>query len=418
MTAKKSTKKKAGKSPGASASAANQKAATQSAAVKRSAKQAGKKVSKKVSQKSAANKSSSVSQETAISKATQRPLNTNQPLTANSSGKFALAAAVVALILSVYTVYQTTLSTQITRVQVAGVEDRLDATATDQQGVRSGFSQLQTRSEEDLNNFDKRLVGVESTVAKLELASQASIDDIKANLGESVARWKLDEVHSLLTRVNRMYQITGDQAQAIAGLELAQASLATINNPGLAEVNTALAEDLLRVQAGRNVDIVSINDRLLSILSLIPDLVLAEDAPAVGDNPDSDDESSVDPAEDGILAAGKSLFSDIGSLVKHKNLDAPLQPSLDELARYVVYESLRLQVHAVMAASLRRDNASYQSQLMLASGTLARYFDAGQTSTQTVLDQLQVLESFDVDLDIQAISDALTALNRLLLMEN
>ena len=418
MTAKKSTKKKTSKSSGTSAPAATQKTAVKGAAAKGNAKQPGKKVSKKVSQKSTIIKSSGVSRETAVSKAAPGKQNTNKALISNSSGKFALAAGVIALVLSVYAVYQTTLGTQITRVQVAGVEDRLDATATYQQGVRAGFDQLKTRNEEGFNQFDKRLGEVESTVAKLELASQASIDDIKANLGESVARWKLDEVHSLLTRVNRMYQITGEQAQAIAGLELAQSSLATIDNPGLAEVNTALAEDLLRVQAGRNVDIVSINDRMLSILSLIPELVLAEDARAIDDDPELKDEQSVDPAEDGIFAAGKSLLSDIGSLVKHKNLDAPLQPSLDGLARYVVYESLRLQVHAAMAASLRRDNASFQSQLMLASETLTRYFDGGQTSTQTALDQLQVLQSFDVSLDVQAISRALTALNRLMLMEN
>ena len=205
---------------------------------------------------------------------------------------------------------------------------------------------------------------------------------------------------------------------AIAGMELAQASLVTINNPRLAEVNTALAEDLLRVQADRRVDIVSINDRMLSILSLVPDLVLVEDVHEVDDDPELNDEPPADSAEDGFLAAGKSLFSDIGSLVKHKNLDAPLQPSLDELARYVVYESLRLQVYAAMVASLRRDDASYQAQLMLASETLTRYFDAGQTGTQIALDQLQVLQSFDVSLNVQAISDALTALNRLMLMEN
>ncbi|MCP3901200.1 MAG: hypothetical protein GY707_15960, partial [Desulfobacteraceae bacterium] len=176
--------------------------------------------------------------------------------------------------------------------------------------------------------------------------------DIKANLGESVARWKLDEIHSLLTRVNRVYQISGEQAQAIAGLELAQSSLATIDNPRLAEVNTALAEDILRVKADRNVDVPSINDRLVSITSVIPDLVLAEDAraPEAEALSEQDARGTDDVQDDGILAAGKTLFSDIGSLVKHKNLDAPMQPSLDEHGRFVVYESLRLQVHAAMLA--------------------------------------------------------------------
>ncbi|MCP4010872.1 MAG: hypothetical protein GY726_15325 [Proteobacteria bacterium] len=344
----------------------------------------------------------------------------SEPYISNSSGKFALAASLLALVLSVYAVYETTLNTNTTNVQVAGIDDRLTSLASGQQGLRLGFDSQKTLSEEDINRIDTSLSGMESTVAKLELASQASIDDIKANLGESVARWKLDEIHSLLTRVNRVYQISGEQAQAIAGLELAQSSLATIDNPRLTEVNTALAEDLLRLKADRSVDIPSINDRLVSITSVIPDLVLAEDAraPEAKAAAEQDAQGVEDAQDDGILAAGKTLFSDIGSLVKHKNLDAPMQPSLDEHGRFAVYESLRLQVHAAMLALLRRDNASYQSQLALANETLSTYFDPQQVTTRTIGDQLQVLQSFDISLNTQAISRALTALNRVMVMEN
>jgi len=354
------------------------------------------------------------------SAAASQPPTNSEPYILNSSGKFALAASLLALVLSVYAVYETTLNTNTTNVQVAGIDDRLTSLASGQQGLRLGFDSQKTRGEEDISRIEMSLSGVESTVAKLDLASQASIDDIKANLGESVARWKLDEIHSLLTRVNRVYQLSGEQAQAIAGLELAQSSLATIDNPRLAEVNTALAEDILRVKADRSVDVPSINDRLVSITSLIPDLVLAEDARVAETEAavEQDAEGSEDAQDDGILAAGKTLFSDIGSLVKHKNLDAPMQPSLDEYGRFAIYESLRLQVHAAMVALLRRDNASYQSQLAFAKETLGTYFDAEQVTTRTIADQLQVLQSFDIRLNTQAISRALTALNRVMVMEN
>ncbi len=183
-------------------------------------------------------------------------------------------------------------------------------------------------------------------------------------------------------------------------------------------MSTALAEDILRVKADRIVDIVSINDRLVSIISLIPDLVLAEDVRADEAEAQPADEGSAETEDAGILAAGKTLFDDIGSLVKHKSLDAPLQPSLDEYARFVVYESLRLQVHAAMVASLRRDDVIYQSQLALANGTLKQYFDTEQVITQTIRDQLQVLQSYDLSLDVQGVLGALDALNRVMVMEN
>ena len=339
---------------------------------------------------------------------------------ANSGTKYALGASLLALVLSVYAVYETTLKTSKNSVHLSGVEDRVNTIATGQQSLVLGFESQKTRSEEELNRIDTGLDGVESSVAKLELLAQASIDDIKANLGESVARWKLDEVHSLLTRVNRSYQLTGEQAKAIAGLELAQASLATIDNPRLAAVNTALAEDILRVKADRNIDIAALNDRLVGITKVIPKLVLLADVREDEAEAELDTQAgNAEQAEDaGFLAAGKTLFSDIGSLVKHKNLDAPLQPSLDEHGRFVVYEVLRLQVHAAMVALLRRDNPSYQSQLALAAENLNSYFDSDEATTKVILDQLQVLQSFDISLNVQAISRALDELNRVMVMEN
>ena len=59
---------------------------------------------------------------------------------------------------------------------------------------------------------------------------------------------------------------------------------------------------------------------------------------AASDEPidaDTATEEGMEPADDsGILAAGKTLINDIGGLVKYKNLEAPLQPSLDDQARF------------------------------------------------------------------------------------
>jgi uroporphyrin-3 C-methyltransferase len=339
----------------------------------------------------------------------------------NGGARLMLAASLLALLLAAYAVYQTSLNTRVTNAQVAGFDDRLNFIVSEQQSLKSGFNSQTQFSLADIKRIDGSLGSMQSSIAGLQLASQASVDDIKANLGESVARWKLDEVHSLLTRLNRIYQLTGDQAQAIAGLELAQSSLATINNPRLAAVNTALAEDILRVKSDKYVDIASLNDQLLSISTVISELILADDARIVeipGEASELAESQSAEAQDTGIFAAGKSLFSDIGSLVKYKNLDAPLKPSLDSEARFVVFESLQLKIHGAMLALMRRDNASYQTQLKLAGETLNTYFDMQHVDTQAVSDQLQALRSFDINLNTQAVSRALTALNRVMVMEN
>lgn len=338
--------------------------------------------------------------------------------------RLALIASLLALAIAAYAAYQFTLSSQVNSARLAGLEDRIEFIVAEQQGQKTAFERLDNTSTTDLKRMDRNMGEIEALVAELKDRADESIDDIKAKLGASVARWKLDEMHSLLTRVNRVYQLSGDQAQAIAGLRLAQSSLASIEDPMLEGVSAALEEDILSVQSERSVDTRTLYNRLMGLSTLIPELVLTEDSRRAeqlaevavegteGDVPEGAE------ADSSILAAGKTLFSDIGNLVKHKDLDAPLQPSLDSAARFVVYESLQLNVQAAMAALLRRDDDAYHAQLSLAQETLNLYFDKELENTHTMLDQLDVLQSYDITLNAQAISRALNELNRVMILEN
>jgi uroporphyrin-3 C-methyltransferase len=334
--------------------------------------------------------------------------------------KTALGASLLALLIAAYAVYQFTLSSRITESQLAAMEERLKFAVIEQQNLEADFNRQRQQDQAKLKQVGAALADAQSLIGELKLASQMSTDEIKANLGDAVARWQLDEVHSLLTRVNRSYQLTGDQMQAVNGLMLVQSSLAVISNPRLDAVRKALAEDILRVKSDRNIDVSALHDQLSAIRSIVPDLILVEDARVMNaaDSSDSENTSGEDNTGSGLFAAGKSLFSDIGSLVKHKNLDAPLQPSLDTEARFVIFESLRLTLQGAMLALLQRDNASYHAQLKIADSGLQAYFDTQQGDAKTVAEQLQVLMAFDVDLQSKTGSEALSELNRVLIVEN
>ena len=406
------------------------------AAAKAKAGRAKKKVSKKKAAASRSAKKPSGEQRAAeISAATSVaasavPAETQAakglPAESSSTGmlRLALIASLLALAIAAYAAYQFTLSSQVNSARVAGLEDRIAFIVAEQQSQKTAFERLDNSSVSDIKRIDSFLAEIESGLAAVKGKADASIDDIKANLGAAVARWKLDELHSLLTRVNRVYQLSGDQAQAVAGLRLAQASLATIDDPVLEGVSAALEEDILSVQSDRSVDTRALYNRMAGMSAMVPELVLTEDsqraeqlAQAAVDQGES--EAPADPDSDsGILAAGKTLFSDIGNLVKHKDLDAPLQPSLDNAARFVVYESLQLNIQAAMAALLRRDNEAYHAQLGLARDTLDLYFDKELQGTVNMLDQLEVLQSYDITLNAQAISRALQELDRVMILEN
>jgi len=342
----------------------------------------------------------------------------------NGLAWLAILGSLLALGLSGYAAYQSTLSQALNKAQLVALDERLTFMGTEQKGLVSGISALEQKSASGddaqrltISALEQSQSTLQTTVAGIELASKASTEDIKANLGKNVARWKLDEVHSLLSRVNQFYQLTGDKQRAEAGLMLANATLATIDNPHLSPVKAALAEDLLRLQSDVNVDTTAINSRLLALSALIPDMKLLGDSLKVADSVESSPDSD-DQADAGLIEAGKSLLGDLGSLVKYKKLDAPLRPSLDGGERFVLYELLQLKVQTAMVALMRHNNAVFQSQLKLAEDEINAFFDLELAQTQTVLDELKALASEDVSLNIEPVSGALSSLSEVMILEN
>lgn len=335
---------------------------------------------------------------------------------------FAVAAALLALVLAGYAAYQGTVSKQLGDISTKGLDERVSLLLTDQQGLKREFSELQQRGtaadaqrDTRLNEIQQQLGAQQTTLEKVQLASQASTDDIKASLGSAVARWKLDEMQSILVRVNQYYQLGGDQSRAIQGLELVRDMLSGIDDPRLAVVSEGVAQDMLRIQSDALPDMAEINSRLIALSALIPKLTLAGEAakPAVV----NEDTKADDSAEGSLLDASRSLLEDIGSMVKYTNRDAPLRPSLDSNERFILYELLQLKLQIAMAGLMRGDDAVYQAQLRSASENISAYFEPGDSVTESVQKELKALLAEHVSLEVDPLSAALSALNRVMILE-
>lgn len=335
----------------------------------------------------------------------------------------ALLCSLLALGAGAYAAWQTTLKGQIITTKVDAYDDRLKLIVADQQGLKVNMADLSSQTNSvsesvkgEVSQLTQELRGINSLLLEVQASSNRSIDDIKASLGDSVAKWKLDEIHSLLSRTNQSYVFTGDKHHALRGLKIAKVTLSTIDDPKLATVKTALAEDIIQLEASQQLDVVALNDRLVGLTTLIAGLPLMEDKyhqakQAV--QPKSQQAEKMDK-EEGFLSVGKSLLSDLGSMVKHKKLDAPLKPSLDSDARFALFQSLQLNIQAAMVSLLRRNNAVYYSQLTQAVETMKAYFDIDNTAVMTALSELTSLAGQDINLKADSANKAIVALNRVI----
>ena len=111
------------------------------------------------------------------------------------------------------------------------------------------------------------------------------------------------------------------------------------------------------------------------------------------------------------------MLEDIGSMVKYTNREAPLRPSLDSNERFILYELLQLKLQVAMAALIRGDSEVYQAQLKSASEAVNAYFEPDDSVTGSVQRELESLLSEKVSLEIEPLSAALSALNRVMIVE-
>ncbi len=425
----KTTKSKATPAVGKSAKKVVAKSSTAQPGVKNkvtSKKQADTQKAKQTTKKgSQSEQAGELGAQTALTETASPVSDSNGSNAGRGLSWVALVCSALALMAGGYAAYQASISRQVTGSQVSGFDDRLKLVVTDQQSLKNSFASLEQKSGEFGQAVDTQVKKItddlsvaQSTLTALQVASDQSIEAVKANLGASVARWQLDELHALLSQVNQYYQFTGDKRLAMQGLQIAQAKLATIKNPHLTQVSTALAEDITRLESDPTVDMVSLNNRLTSIATLIPELKFILDKKEETMTPVTEESAAASSDDKSILAVGKAILGDIGSLVQHKKRDAPLKPSLDDSARFVLYESLQLKIQTAMAAMLRHDNAVFQSQLQQASTTLSANFDLQDPKAQTVKSELEAMQAIDVSKNTQAISKALTALNSVMVLEN
>ncbi len=257
--------------------------------------------------------------------------------------------------------------------------------------------------------------------------SKEAFTQYETELGGKVEQWKYAEIRSLLTSVQNNLGLTGDAPRAAEGLALVDDSLGALNDERFKSVREQLSENITELKAIKPIDFKGMNQQLTDLGAQVEDLpylqdrlirendALPEKTAEAEPEVQSDDAASDSSGEavelsaaQRMKAAGKSLFSDLGSMMKVQKVENKPLVSMDSKAKFMVDESVRLNLKAAKLAMLKKDQSVYQAQLDEAVATANKHFDPEAAEVKKWLQGIADLKPIDFDVSVPDISNLRT----------
>lgn len=283
------------------------------------------------------------------------------------------------------------------------------------------LAQLEEQQQAQLQEQQNRLDQIASRLEDLQLTQR----DLRSEVQEAktaaargdVNALMLSEVGYLLRLADHKLQFQQDVPSAIEVLEIANQRLDTVDEAEFDPVQRMIGEDLAALREVDMPDTAVLSEQISAIQQRIDDLPLRADLRGARPEPQGQPRETTAGEETGPEESGESWwdrvtnaaarqFSNVVTIRRERSDRPPLMAVEEE---YFLTQNLRLELEAMRLALLRGDVTAFQQTNETAQDWLQTYFDDTDEQVSEVLDQLQQLQTVNLDPEIPNLSKALNA---------
>jgi uroporphyrin-3 C-methyltransferase len=235
-----------------------------------------------------------------------------------------------------------------------------------------------------------------------------SVAELRARTDAPQRSWVRAEALYLLELGARRLRLEHDVPTAIAALESADARLATVPDPAVADVRAQLARELTALRAVDVPDISSVLSRLAAIETAAADFrVLGMPVSKARRLDETDAENAFDRATRRLRQAWRDLFS-------YRRVDPAHSRLVTREEEALRRQQFELQLFAARIAAMQQDRPGYAQALQSATALLDRSFDARDETVSAARTELALLAAIDVDPAAPEIGTAAQLLQRVI----
>jgi len=252
---------------------------------------------------------------------------------------------------------------------VAELAGRDSVSAADIDALRS---QLEERVDV-LSSLPPRMSALESSVASLAGISEGARDT-----------WLLAEAEYYMQIANAQLQLANNPHLASLALAMADERVVQLANPGLTDVRRAIADELAALAVMERPDIAGTTMTLASLSRVVESLPVKSAPAAAEQAPQETDEE-----QSGVGRAWSSVKGAMAGLVKVTPPDQARLEVLTPDVEYFLRNNIALQLQAARLALLRGEQAIFEQSLDDTSALLRQYFDTDSTQVAGALETLE-----------------------------
>jgi uroporphyrin-3 C-methyltransferase len=233
---------------------------------------------------------------------------------------------------------------------------------------------------------------------------QIALEALYQELSRNRDEWAYAEIEQSLNIANQQLQLAGNIKAALIALQSADARLQRMERPQLLALRRAINRDIERLKTAPYVDFLAISTRLDGMIAGVDQFPLALEGRL-------EPEAAVPeaPAGNAWSRFWREAWSDVRSLVRVQQIDAPAVPLLPPAHAYFLRENLKLRLLGARLALLARDAASYKADLKAARDWLGRYYDARNNHVAHAAAVLRNLHQAEVSIRVPDIAGTLEA---------
>ncbi|MEZ5636628.1 MAG: uroporphyrinogen-III C-methyltransferase [Burkholderiaceae bacterium] len=253
-----------------------------------------------------------------------------------------------------------------------------------------------------------RLAVAEVRLGEVTL-QRAQLDELVQRMSRSRDDFLLVDLESALRLAQQQAQLTGSVEPLVAGLRSAEQRVARAAQPGLTQLQRALARDISRITSADVTDTPSLLARIDELLRLADELPLANAVAAVSASGSLRLQES-EAAPNWWLRVLQVVGDEAGKLLRISRIERPEAALLSPEQSFFVRENFKLRLLNARLGLLARQLESARADMAAASTALFRYFDPAARKTQAAAGLLQQVQSQMKTMELPRIDDTMAAL--------
>ena len=332
----------------------------------------------------------------------------------NKSAAISAVALMVALLAVAATAYITWVSfQQAEQLQSLTVDSKHYYQQT--QKLQQLLQRAQNESVATLAQQDQQREQLLTAIENTNLIIDSQGRRLRSLTSTTTDDWRLAEVEYLLRLANQRILISKDSATALNLLATADQILLTLADPRFFDIRKAIAEDRAALLLVGQQDLDGVFLRLSALtqqLNKLPLIVMPTFDTADKVEINNVDNSVLSVWQQKINAIGSATWQELKGLVVINQRDSDIKPLLPPDQQYYLRGNLQLMINQSQLALLDGRQAVYSDSLYRAESWLQEYFASDTDAIQSVIADIQQLQTIKVNVELPDIANSLLAVKQ------